>query len=210
MLVGNRMSRNPVITRPETTVPKALAVMRGSNVRRLPVVNDKGKLVGIVSLLDLLRASPSPVTSLDQWELHYLLEKLKVDEVMTRDVVTVTEDTPIEEAGRLMVDKKISGLPVLRDGELLGIITESDLFKILLELFGAGQPGVRLTVKMPLVRGGMAKLSTAVAERGGRFVAFGESMDQGVVTFKVSDIRRDELIETIEPMVTSILDVRES
>ena len=210
MLVGNRMSRNPVITRPETTVPKALAVMRGSNVRRLPVVNDKGKLVGIVSLLDLLRASPSPVTSLDQWELHYLLEKLKVDEVMTRDVVTVTEDTPIEEAGRLMVDKKISGLPVLRDGELVGIITESDLFKILLELFGAGQPGVRLTVKMPLVRGGMAKLSTAVAERGGRFVAFGESMDQGVVTFKVSDIRRDELIETIEPMVTSILDVRES
>ncbi|OFV80565.1 MAG: hypothetical protein A2W26_12365, partial [Acidobacteria bacterium RBG_16_64_8] len=171
MLVGNRMSRNPVITRPETTVPKALAVMRGSNVRRLPVVNDKGKLVGIVSLLDLLRASPSPVTSLDQWELHYLLEKLKVDEVMTRDVVTVTEDTPIEEAGRLMVDKKISGLPVLRDGELVGIITESDLFKILLELFGAGQPGVRLTVKMPLVRGGMAKLSTAVAERGGRFVA---------------------------------------
>jgi CBS domain-containing protein len=135
----------PITTTPGATVPDAMQVMRGSKVRQLPVVNEKGELVGIVSLDDLLRVSPSPATSLSVWELDYLLEKITVEKVMTRDVITITEDTAVEEAGRIMADNKVSGLPVLRDGELVGIITESHLFNILLELFGAREPGIRVT-----------------------------------------------------------------
>ena len=163
MLVRDRMSRNPITTYPAATVPDALQVMRGSKVRQLPVLNDKGNLVGIVSLEDLLRVSPSPATSLSVLELNYLLEKLSVEEVMTRDVITVTEDAALEEAGRIMADNKISGLPVMRDGELVGIITESHLFNVLLELFGARREGVRVTVLIPPVKGSVAKITSAIA-----------------------------------------------
>lgn len=210
MLVGNRMSRNPITTYPKASVPDAMKVMHASKVRQLPVLNDKGKLVGIVSLGDLLRASPSPVTSLSEWELNYLLDRLKVESVMTTEVITVTEDTTIEEAGRLMAENDIRGLPVMRDGALVGIITESHLFKVLLELFGAHQSGVRVSAQMPLVKGGLAKLASAVSDAGGQFVAFGESMDQGMIVFKVRDIERKKLLETIEPFMTELLDVRDT
>lgn len=210
MLVRDRMTKNPIITRPTASVPDALKVMQGSKVRQLPVMGEKSGLVGIVSLVDLFRASPSPATSLSVWEVGYLLEKIKVEDVMTREVITVSEDTAVEEAGRIMAENKISGLPVMRDGELVGIITESDLFNILLELFGAGQSGVRVTAKTPLVKGNLARLASAVADVGGQFVAFGESMADGTVTFKVRGVERDKLLKTIEPHMSSILDVRES
>src|SRR5208337_4629344 len=94
---------------------------------------------------DLLYASPSPATSLSIWELNYLLGKLTLDKVMTRDVITVAEDAPIEEAARMMADHKIGGLPVVKDGSLVGVITETDVFRAFLELLGARRPGVRIT-----------------------------------------------------------------
>jgi acetoin utilization protein AcuB len=134
MLVGDRMTRDPVVIRDDTSIQGALKIMRDNKVRRLPVLNDKGALVGIVSERDLLFASPSPATSLSIYELHYLMSGIKVADVMTTEVITVTEDTPLEEAARIMVGNKIGGLPVERKGELVGIITETDLFKIFLEL----------------------------------------------------------------------------
>jgi acetoin utilization protein AcuB len=210
MLVRDRMSKHPIITRPNASVPDALKVMQGSRIRQLPVLDEKNELVGIVSLVDLFRVSPSPATSLSVWEVDYLLEKITVENVMTRKVVTVTEDTAVEEAGRIMSDNRISGLPVLRDGELVGIITESHLFNILLDVFGARQPGVRVTAKMPLSKGGLAKLSTAITGAGGHFVAFAESMDDGTVTFKVNDVTRKELLKAVEPLASELLDVRET
>jgi acetoin utilization protein AcuB len=134
MLVGERMTRDPIVIRDDTSIQGALKIMRDNKVRRLPVLNDKGALVGIVSERDLLFASPSPATSLSIYELHYLMSRIKVADVMTTEVITVTEDTPLEEAARIMVGNKIGGLPVERKGELVGIITETDLFKIFLEL----------------------------------------------------------------------------
>jgi acetoin utilization protein AcuB len=134
MLVGERMTRDPVVIRDDTSIQGALKIMRDNKVRRLPVLNDKGALVGIVSERDLLFASPSPATSLSIYELHYLMSRIKVADVMTTEVITVTEDTSLEEAARIMVGNKIGGLPVERKGELVGIITETDLFKIFLEL----------------------------------------------------------------------------
>ena len=173
------------------------------------MVTEKGDLVGIVALDDLLRVSPSPATSLSVWELDYLLEKITVEKVMTKDVITVTEDTAVEEAGRIMADNKVSSLPVLRDGDLVGIITESHLFNILLELFGAREPGIRVTAKVHREKGTLARISSAISALGAQFVAFGIAADSETVTFKVQDIDRDALLKTLEPLVVSIEDVRE-
>jgi len=214
MLVRDRMSRNPITTYPAASVPDALQVMRGSKVRQLPVLNDKGQLVGIVALEDVLRVSPSPATSLSVHELNYLLEKLKVEEVMTREVITVTEDVALEEAGRIMADSKISGLPVLRDGELVGIITESHLFNVLVELFGARKPGVRITLSVAEIPGTLAKITAAISALGGIFVALGEidQPEEGrfVATMKVQNVAREDLVKAVAPFVLEIEDVRES
>jgi acetoin utilization protein AcuB len=210
MFVRDLMTKRPVVTRPDASVPNALKIMQGSQVRQLPVLDEKDNLVGLVSLTDLFRALPSPASSLSRWEVEYLLEQVKVAEVMTKKVVTVAEDTAVEEAGRIMAERKVSGLPVTRDGELVGMITESHLFNILLDVFGADQHGVRVTVKMPLSKGGLSKLSTAIAGIGGRFVAFAESMDQGTSTFKVQDVTSDAVKKAIEPLIDEIVDIRET
>jgi len=132
------MTRNPIVIRHDTPIYEALKVMHDHKVRRLPVLNDKGALVGIVSERDLLLASSPPATSLSVFELHYLITKITVADVMTTEVITVTEDTPLEEAARIMADNKIGCLPVERGADLVGIITETDVFKTFLELLGAG------------------------------------------------------------------------
>jgi acetoin utilization protein AcuB len=149
MLVRVRMSANPVTIGADTPITEALRVMRESQVHRLPVLDDEGRMVGIVSEKDLLYASPSPATSLSIYEMHYLLSQLKVTELMTRDVISVAPDVPLEEAARIMADNSIGGLPVLEDGKLVGIITETDIFKVFLELFGAREHGLRLTLEIP-------------------------------------------------------------
>jgi len=213
MLVGERMS-HPVITiRPDMPIVEALNLMKREHIRRTPVVKD-GKLVGIVSDKDLLNASPSPATSLSVWEMNYLLSKIKVKNVMTTDVLTVTEDTPIEEAARIMADNKIGGLPVIRSGKIVGIITETDLFKIFLELMGAREMGVRVTALVHEERGQLAKISQAVAEAGGNFVAFGqfagEDPTNRLVTFKVDGLEEAKLRSIIEPIVEELIDIRQS
>ena len=210
MLVRDKMFKYPVTAKPGASVPDALKIIQGAKVRQLPVLNDDGRLVGIVSLVDLFRVSPSPATSLSVWEIDYLLEKIKVESVMTKEVITVTEDTPLEEAGRIMADNAISGLPVMRGDELVGIITESELFSTLMELFGARRSGVRVMAKMALVKGGLARLAGAVAEADGHFVAFGIHPSDDAVTFKVQGVEKDKLIKAIEPFVVELLDVREA
>ena len=214
MLVRERMSKNPVTTTPDTSVTDALRLMREKKVRRLPVMDAHGKLVGIVADQDLLYASPSPVSSLSVWEMNYLLAKLKVEEVMTRQVTTVAEDTPVEEAARIMVDNKIGGLPVMRDGQLAGIVTETDLFKAFLELLGARQPGVRVTALIPGVKGTLAKITNAISGAGGNILGFSQSRDatgtRWEVTVKVEDVAKDKLVEVLRPVVQEIVDVRES
>jgi len=210
MLVRDRMSTHPITTTPDASMPDALKVMQGSRVRQLPVLSERGDLVGIVSLVDVFRVLPSPATSLSVWEVGYLVEKIKVADIMTTDVITVSEDTAVEEAGRIMAEGRVSGLPVLRGKDLVGMITESHLFSILLDVFGARQPGVRVEARTPLEKGGLAKLATAVSGLGGHFMSFAESMDQGTITFKAQDVRKEELIKAVEALGYEVLDVRES
>ncbi len=214
MLVRERMSKHPYTITAETSVSDALRRMRELHVRRFPVVRNGGELVGIVAEKDLLYASPSPATSLSIHEMHYLLSKLAVADVMQRDVITVTEDTPVEDAARVMTDRKIGGLPVVREGRLVGIITESDLFKLFQELLGARQKGVRLTMLIPEVRGTLARITTAIAQQGGYIHALstflGEDPTNYLVTLKVADVPQDKLIDTVRPLAIKMVDVRET
>ena len=212
MLVGERMTRDPIVVYDNTSIYKAIKIMRDNKVRRLPVLNDKGALVGIVSERDLLYASPSPATSLSIDELHYLMSRITVTEVMTKEVITVTEDTPLEEAARIMADNKIGGLPVEGKGELVGIITETDLFKIFLELLGAYEMGVRLTMLVPDEKGMLAEVTGAIAGLGGNIVSLGtflgEDPTNALLTIKVQDVEEEDLAKAMAPLVMEIVDIR--
>jgi acetoin utilization protein AcuB len=211
MLVGERMSKPVITIGPETPIAEAMNMMKIEHVRQFPVVKD-GKLVGYVSDKDILNASPSPVSTLSIWEMNYLLSKITVSEVMLKNVLTVTEDTPIEQAARMMADNKISGLPVMKNGGVVGIITETDLFKLFLELTGARELGIRVTVLVKEKPGELAKLTKAVSEAGGDFIAFGmfTGLDttNKMVTFKVTGISLDDLKKAVSPIVKEITDIR--
>jgi acetoin utilization protein AcuB len=202
----------PVITvPPEMSVPDCLKLMQRERIRRTPVV-ENGRLIGIVSDKDLLNASPSDATSLSVWEISYLVNKIKVRDVMTKEVLTIQEDMPIEEAARIMVDNKVGGLPVVNNGELVGLITETDLFKLLLELMGARDQGVRVTAVVPDKVGVLARITQAIASANGSFLAFGEfsgdAASNRVVTFKVRHMDETAVRAAVEPVVTEITDLR--
>lgn len=130
--VSDWMTSNVITTNRNTSISNAHQVMREYNVRRLPVVEDK-KLVGLVTIGDVREASPSDATTLSIWELNYLWAQLVVEKVMTHNVYTVKADTPILDAAEMMLEYKISGLPVVNeDDELVGVITESDIFRMLI------------------------------------------------------------------------------
>jgi acetoin utilization protein AcuB len=211
MLVGTRMSRPIITIPPDMPVVDALNLMKREHIRRTPVIK-KGKMVGIVSNKDLLNASPSSISSLSVWEMNYLLSKITVKDVMTRQVITVTEDTPIEEAARIMADNKIGGLPVMRGEHVVGIITETDLFKLFLELMGAREAGVRVTAYIHEKPGQIAQLSGAIANQGGNFVAFGqfagEDPSSRLLTFKVDGLTEQQVRQIIEPLIRELVDIR--
>ncbi len=161
---------------------------------------------------DLLNASPTQATLLSVWEINYLVSKIKVSQVMSKKVVTIAEDTPIEEAARVMIDNKIGGLPVTRDGKVVGIITETDLFKVMLEMLGARQRGVRASVLVPNVAGEIAELSKAIYEAGGNIIALGTfaggDPSTAELAFKVVGPDETTLRSVLTPLVTEIKDIR--
>jgi acetoin utilization protein AcuB len=213
MLVGERMSYPVITVSPETPIAEAINLMSREHIRRLPVVGCKGQLVGIVTEQDLFRSLPSDATGLSVWEIHYLIATVKVEKIMTREVITVQEDIPIEEAARIMADSKKGGMPVMRGDKLVGIITETDLFRILLEMLGAREPGIRITAVVPNTPDELARLTEAIFEAGGNILAFstfrGHSVANREVTMKVSSIDSQSLLKAIQPIVEDIVDIRE-
>jgi acetoin utilization protein AcuB len=133
---------------------------------------------------------------------------------MTKEVISIEEDTPLEEAARIMVDNKIGGLPVVRNGTLVGIITETDLFKIFLELLGAREKGVRLTLQVPNKKGALASITSQIAQMGGDIISLGtflgEDPTEGLLTVKVAEVPKDQLVEALQTPERKLVDVRES
>jgi len=214
MLVGERMSHPVITVHPELQIHDALKLMKTEHIRRLPVVDKKGNLVGMVSETDLLHASPSDATSLSIWEMNYLISKVTVGKLMTREVTTITEDTPIEDAARIMADNKIEGVPVVHNNNIVGIITETDLFKVFLELLGAREPGIRLAALISVIPGKLAQITKAIFDKGGNIIALGtflgQSSNNREITLKVNGIDIKDLEKAIEPYVEQIIDIRES
>ncbi len=212
MLVGERMSRPVISITRDMPIHDALALFKKEKIRRAPVLKD-GKLIGIISDKDLLNASPSQATSLSVWEMNYVLSKITVKEVMTRKVLTVQADTPIEEAARLMADNKIGGVPVVKAEKVVGMITETDLFKIFLELMGARTRGIRVTAVAEDHPGQLAQITKAVADAGGNFISFGQfATEDGktvIVTFKVAEMKLEDVKKALTKVVIKFVDVRE-
>ena len=165
MLVRDRMTSAVATVEPKTPIFDALALMKEKHIRRLPVMRGR-HLVGIVTWTDLMRASPSPATSLAAWEIPYLLMKAPVAEVMTREPLIVAPTATIEEAAVLMRQHKIGGLPVVENGVLLGIITESDVFDAFIDLMGLRRGGARLTVEVADRVGAIDDVVRAIRECG--------------------------------------------
>lgn len=212
MLVGEKMTSPVLFVSPDMPVQDALAQMRKERVSRYPVMK-KGKMVGIVSEDDLLNASPSDVTSLSVFEINYLLSKITVERVMTKEVVTVTEDTPVEEAARLMADHRIGGIPVVKDDVVVGMITQTDIFRIFLEMLGGRQPGWRVIVWVENEKGILHRLTKAIDDIGGNIIALttysGEELSHGEITMKVDQVDETTLRKTLTPIVKEIRDIRE-
>jgi acetoin utilization protein AcuB len=211
MFVGERMSRPVISVSPEAPINDVLAMFRKEHISRAPVVKN-GKLVGIVTENDLIHASPSSLTTLSVWEMHYLISKIKIKDVMTKKVVTVDRDTPIEEAARIMADKQIGGLPVMDGKKVVGLITETDLFKLFLELMGARDKGIRVTASVESKPGQLAKITKAIAQAGGNFISFGffdgEDAGSKIVTFKVEGLKKEDIKTVLKDTVKKFWDIR--
>jgi acetoin utilization protein AcuB len=207
------MTHHPITVPPDMPITEALKTMRENGVRRFPVIDPKThELVGIVTEKELLYASPSPVTSLSVHEMHYLLSKVTVERIMSTELTTVTEDTAIEEAARIMVDQGVGALPVMREGTLVGIITETDVFKTFIELFAARQEGIRLTLLVPDRKGEVAAITRAIAELDGDIVSLGtfqgEDLSNRLLAIKVADVSRDELERRMRELEVEVIDAR--
>lgn len=197
MLVQERMTANPITATVNTSHSEAVGLMRQHRIRRLPVLDDAGRLVGIVVEKDILSTAPSPATTLSIYEVHMLLSKLRLADIMTTPALTVTEDCPVEEAAAIMVQRRIGCLPVMRGEALVGIITETDIFKTLAAALGAGEPGVRITVRTQRHRGVLHQLTGHVADAGGTIASMltinEPDGEHKRVTLKVLGARPDQL-----------------
>ena len=211
MFVGERMSHPVITVSPETPIHDVLVMFKKEHIRRAPVVSN-GKLVGIVTENDLLNASPSTVTSLSVWEMNYLISKVTIKQVMTKRVKSIDVGTPIEEAARIMADLKIGGMPVMRDGKVVGMITETDLFKIFLELMGARSKALRITAVVDDKPGTLAKITKAIADAGGNIIAFGQFAGDDpstrIITFKVAGVKKDDIKNALAKYVNKFWDIR--
>lgn len=211
-MVSNVMTRNPLYIHPEMSVPDARAYMKKEKVGRLPVLDKDNKLVGIVTERDLINASPSVATTLDMYEMSYLLSKLKVEKVMQKKVITIDENVVIEEAARIMVDNNISALPVMRGDALVGIVSDGDLYKLFINLFGARKVGVRVTMLLSDKPGELNHISGVIAENGGNIISLvicdGKDITSKMCIVKVGNIEKEELLGLLKPYMLELIDIR--
>lgn len=171
MLVKDVMSKRPVVIGPEASVLEAKEIMSKNKVDKLAVVDKSGVLVGLITSGDLVKVSPSNATTLDMYELGYLLSKLTVEKTMVKKVKTTNTEQTVEEAARLMKDYKITCLPVVEGDILVGIVTQGDLFSCFIDMFSTKNAGTRAVVIVDEKPGILAKIAEAVAAKNGNIVS---------------------------------------
>lgn len=215
MLVKDRMTPNPICGSPDLPVTEVQELMRERNFRHLPILDENQKLVGLVTQRSLLKALPSDVSGFSRFEISYILAKIKARDVMTKDVITIDENVAIEDAARIMAVEKIGCLPVCKENVMVGIITDNDLFGVMVDLMGGRGPGIRMTVSQPDRAGAISRLTAAIANEGGFMSVFlgypGVDADSWISVCKVTNLTSGQLVKIIEKLSEiELLDIRET
>jgi len=205
MLVKNWMSKNVITVDINDSMQDAMKLLKENDIRMLPVMK-KAKLVGIVTDRDLKKASASDATTLEVHELLYLLMKIKVKDIMTRDVITVPPDYTVEETAQVLQKNRISGAPVVdADGQLVGTITQTDLFRVLISLTGVGNGGIQFGFQVEDRPGSIKEVADIIRIYGGRMVSILSSYDDVAegyrkVYIRMRSIERSELKKLIQEL----------
>lgn len=166
MFVINRMTKNPITVTPDTKIDEVSNLIKVHKIRRVPVV-ENGKLVGFFSDRDLMRVAPSPATTLSRYEINSLLAKMCVRDIMQKDVISVNVDATIEEAALLMYKNKIGGMPVVSNvGAVVGVITETDIFKTFVDVMGLADGKTRITLEVTDKIGVVKDIATIFGDEG--------------------------------------------
>lgn len=179
MRVKNRMTPSPITASPDTNYNEALRLMQQNNIKSLPIVNKKEQLVGIVTHGDMLRAEPSLVTTLSAYEIVSLLEKVTMKKIMNTPVFAVEENCSITNAAKFMLDNKINCLPVVQGEKLVGIITDTDIFKAFVEVTGGGQTGTHIEARMPDQQGQLAPFVQTISDAGSYIASIVITYEEG-------------------------------
>jgi acetoin utilization protein AcuB len=214
MLVKDQMTPNPICGYPEMPVAEAQKIMQEHNIRHLPILDEDKKLVGLITQRSLMNAVPADVSKFSPFVVNYVLAKIKARNIMVKDVITISEDTAFEEAARIMADRKLGCLPVMRNDELVGIISDNDLFNIMVGLLGARREGVRVTVHQPDRAGEVARLTKTIAEEGGYLSVFvtypTADPDIWASVIKVLNVPEQKLLEKLNGLPDiSVKDMRQ-
>lgn len=205
MLVRNWMTRDVITVSPDTSLLKIGKLLRDHKIRRLPVVDAAGNVAGIISDRDVRDASPSKATTLDMYEMHYLLAEIKASDIMTPTPLCVKQTDTVEKAAMAMLDNRIGGLPVVdEEGRMVGIIADHDVFKALVNITGVREGGIQLGLSVPNVQGGMRPVFDILRKRGARILSvLSSNNDAGErnIFLRIRDLdsrkAEEELIEEV-------------
>jgi len=198
MLVKNWMSKDVITVNEDDSMQDALKLMKQHNIRMLPVLKN-GSLVGVVTDRDLKRASASDATTLDVHEMLYLISKIKVKNIMAKNPISVPPDLTVEETAQVLLNNKISGAPVVDDsGQVVGTITQTDLFRVLIALTGIGKRGIQFAFQTEDRPGSIKDLADIIRRYGGRMVSIltsYENVPAGYrkVYIRMHDVERSRL-----------------
>jgi acetoin utilization protein AcuB len=219
MLISEWMSRDVITVTPDTSMMKASKILKEKGIRRLPVVDENGKMVGIVTDRDIKEASPSKATTLDVHELYYLLSEIKIKDIMTRNPFCVNENGTVEKAAVVMREKKVEGLPVVDDDDkVVGIITETDIFNVMIDITGVYQGGLQMGFQLPNTPGSLKEVLTDLRAFKARIISILTSYDQGGpdsrrVYIRIADMDKSEenqLRQSLEEKYDLIFCVRDT
>ncbi len=212
MILKSVMTKEPICVNQDASLTEARSLMTKNKISKLPVLDKSNKLVGIITKNDLNKASPSEATTLDMYEIGYLLSKLTVSKVMSKNVISVTENETVEEAARIMVDNQIGCIPIMNGEMITGIVTESDLFHLFTDMFGARQSGIRATLCMDDKPGMIAAISAEIADLKGNIISLvtrdAQEENKRKVTIKVTGISEPEFNVILKKLGIAVEDIR--
>jgi len=204
MRVKNRMTPNPIVADLETNYNDALRLMKKNNINHLPIVDNKGRPIGIVTTGGMLRAAPSPVTTLNAFEIASLLDNVTMGSIMVSPVFAVDESCSITNAANFMLQNNIDSLLITHDEKLVGIITAADIFRIFVEITGGKQPGTRIEAKLPNQKGHLGPFIQALTNAGSYIVSLAisssEDTDYGYMDVKERGGKEDEIRKELDKL----------